>query len=245
MPEQEAKTGEMDEAEEVLDVVLPTSDEAAEVVHPSEETFYLPTSAVAAQLSSVLGLASGAPTRGDQLDAVVLFDLLIQPIRVVGFVPNESGGQLFEEASSQDQLAFVRRSALHRHGEGSNCFPLWPGAPQQCCGEKHRQTRPHRFPVSLFALKFHLSIIANNKRTYNWALAPGRASPDSDVCNPIASQPAGCRSLFLLFIGSNLRAAKILGFGQAWSSTATNSSVRFDMGKWLFCKLLQKGACQI
>jgi hypothetical protein len=38
----------------VLDVVFPASDEAAEVVHPGEEAFYLPTSAVAAQRGGIL-----------------------------------------------------------------------------------------------------------------------------------------------------------------------------------------------
>jgi len=37
MPEQDVKAGELNKAEEVLDVVLPSGDKAAEVVHPSEE----------------------------------------------------------------------------------------------------------------------------------------------------------------------------------------------------------------
>jgi hypothetical protein len=36
MPKQEVEAGEADEAEEVLDVVLPSGNEAAEVVHPRE-----------------------------------------------------------------------------------------------------------------------------------------------------------------------------------------------------------------
>lgn len=47
MPEQQVKTGEVDKAEEVLDVVLPAGDKAAEVVHPSEQPLYLPASFVA------------------------------------------------------------------------------------------------------------------------------------------------------------------------------------------------------
>src|SRR5450755_1326097 len=120
MPEQHLQAGEVDEAEEVLDVVFPSGDESAEVVHPGEEPFHLPTSLVAPQLASVLRLSTPAAIRRDQLDAVFLFKFFIEPIRVVRFVPNESGGQLVEEASSQDffdQLAFVRRSTLHRYGE--------------------------------------------------------------------------------------------------------------------------------
>ena len=92
----------MDEPEEVLDVVLPTSDDAAEVVHPGEKPFYLPTSAVAAQLSFVLGMASGAPVRGDQFDAVLPLEPFIEPVRIVGFVADEPGGQLVEETSGKN-----------------------------------------------------------------------------------------------------------------------------------------------
>jgi hypothetical protein len=70
------QAGKVDEAEEVLDVVLPTSDEAAEVVHPGEEALYLPTTAVAAQRTSILGLATGAPVRGDHLDVIFPGELL-------------------------------------------------------------------------------------------------------------------------------------------------------------------------
>ena len=39
MPEQDVKAGELNKAEEVLDVVFPSGDEAAEVVHPRIGTF--------------------------------------------------------------------------------------------------------------------------------------------------------------------------------------------------------------
>jgi hypothetical protein len=48
MPEQDVKAGELNKAEEVVDVVLPPGDEAAEVVHPSEEPFHFPPSTIAA-----------------------------------------------------------------------------------------------------------------------------------------------------------------------------------------------------
>src|SRR5450755_3071008 len=118
MPEQHLQAGEVDEAEEVLDVIFPSGDESAEVVHPGEKPLHFPSSLVAAQRASILRLAAPAAIRRDQLDAVLFFEFLIEPIRVVGFVPNESGGELIKEASSQnffDQLAFVRRSTLHRY----------------------------------------------------------------------------------------------------------------------------------
>jgi hypothetical protein len=47
MPEQDVKAGELNKAEEVLDVVLPSGDKAAEV-HPSEEPFHSPAPTIAA-----------------------------------------------------------------------------------------------------------------------------------------------------------------------------------------------------
>src|SRR5450755_4538244 len=120
MPEQHLQAGEVDEAEEVLDVIFPSGDESAEVVHPGEQPLHFPTFLVASQRASVLRLAAPAAVRRDQLDAVLFFEFLIEPIRVVGFVPNESGGELIQEASSQNffhKLALGWRSALHRYGE--------------------------------------------------------------------------------------------------------------------------------
>jgi len=56
MSEQDDQACELREAQEVFDVVFPSSDESSEVVHPGEESFHFPASAVAAELSSVLGL---------------------------------------------------------------------------------------------------------------------------------------------------------------------------------------------
>jgi hypothetical protein len=55
----------VDEAEEVFDVIFPSGDEAAKVVHPGEEPFHFPAPAIAAQLSAVLRLASAPPIRRD------------------------------------------------------------------------------------------------------------------------------------------------------------------------------------
>ncbi len=48
MPEQVVKAGELNKAKEVLNVVLPSGDEAAEGVHPSEEPFHFPLPTIAA-----------------------------------------------------------------------------------------------------------------------------------------------------------------------------------------------------
>ena len=47
MPEQHVQAGEVDEAEEILDMVLPSRDESGEVVHPREESLHFPETAVA------------------------------------------------------------------------------------------------------------------------------------------------------------------------------------------------------
>ncbi len=44
MPEEHLHTGEVDEAEEVLDVLLPSRNEPAEVLHPGEQAFHSPAS---------------------------------------------------------------------------------------------------------------------------------------------------------------------------------------------------------
>ena len=50
------KAGELNKAEDVLDVVLPSGDEAAEVADPGEEPFHFPAPTIAAELSSFLRL---------------------------------------------------------------------------------------------------------------------------------------------------------------------------------------------
>jgi len=69
---------ELYKAEEVLDVVLPSRNEAAEVVHPGKEPFYFPASAIATQLASILALASATAVGRDQFDAVFAGELFIE-----------------------------------------------------------------------------------------------------------------------------------------------------------------------
>ena len=82
----------MDEAEEVLDVVLPTGNEASEVVHPGKQSFHFPATAVTAQLPSILALASAQAVGRDQFDAVLRLEPFIEPVGVVGFIADEPGG---------------------------------------------------------------------------------------------------------------------------------------------------------
>lgn len=111
----------MHEAEEIFDVVFPSGDEAAEVVHPGEEPLHFPASAITPQLTPVLGFAFAVRTIGcDQLDVVLLGQLRVERVRVVGLVANEPGREFVEEASGKNlfhKLALGWRSALDRDGE--------------------------------------------------------------------------------------------------------------------------------
>ena len=102
-------------------MVLPSGDEAAEVMHPGEKSFHLPASAIAAQWASVLGvLSSAAPVGRDHFDAVLGGEFFIERVRVVGFVANEPCRELVEEACGQNvfhKLALGWRSAVDRYGE--------------------------------------------------------------------------------------------------------------------------------
>ena len=121
MSEQQVKAGKVDEAEEVLDVVFPSSDEAAEVVHPGKEPLHFPAFSIAAQFAAILSSAfASAPVRGDQFDSVVFSELRVERVRVVGLVADEACGEFVEKASGKNffnKLALGWRSALDRYGE--------------------------------------------------------------------------------------------------------------------------------
>ncbi len=111
---------ELDEAEEVFDVELPTRDEPSEVVHPGEEAFYLPAFLVTAKLAPVLRFAPVAAVRGDHLDAVLIAQLLVELVGVVSLVADQSSREFIEKASGKNflnKLALGRRSARDRYGE--------------------------------------------------------------------------------------------------------------------------------
>jgi hypothetical protein len=76
MPEQQLQTGQMHKTKEVLDVVFPSGDRAAEVVHPGKEPLHFPASAVTTQLASILTFASVSPIGRDPLDSVPLREVV-------------------------------------------------------------------------------------------------------------------------------------------------------------------------
>jgi hypothetical protein len=120
MSEHHVKAREMNEAEEVFDMVFPSGNESAEVLHPCEEPFHLPSPAISPELASILSFASAPPIGRDHFDVVFDGKLLVERVRVVSFVTDESGGELIEEAAGKNvfhKLALGRRSAFDRYGE--------------------------------------------------------------------------------------------------------------------------------
>jgi hypothetical protein len=110
----------MDHSKEVLDVVLPSVHESAEVVHPGEEPLHFPAPLVASQGPSVLCFGAVAAIGCDHLDAVLVFQSSVESVGVVGLVADQSRWEFVEEAASKDffdKLALCRRSALDRYGE--------------------------------------------------------------------------------------------------------------------------------
>jgi hypothetical protein len=79
---------ETNHAEEVLDVVLPADHQPTKMMEPSEESFHSPTSAIAAQLTTILRRRPAFSAMGcDHLDAVTLGQVPIQTVTVVSRNP--------------------------------------------------------------------------------------------------------------------------------------------------------------
>jgi hypothetical protein len=121
MSEQQVEAGKVDEAEEVLDVVFPSSDAAAEVVHPGEEPLHFPAFSITAQLAAILSSAfASAPVRSNQFDPILVLEFGVERVRVVGLIADEACRELVEKASGKNffnKLALGWRSALDRYGE--------------------------------------------------------------------------------------------------------------------------------
>ena len=102
-------------------MTFPARNDAAEVVKPGEEPLDLPPSPFAAERPAIL---RGRPTMGvvgrDEFDVVRRGEMLIQPVAVVGAIPDQAGRERSDEARGQrgvDELDFMRRSAGHVDGE--------------------------------------------------------------------------------------------------------------------------------
>lgn len=112
MPEEDSGAGQLQHAEEVLDVILPAGDQPAGVVEPGEEAFDLPATASPAQRAPILRRgATAAAMPGNHLDAVLLAQDLIERVAVVPTVTNESVGEIREETGVQrggDEVRLMR-----------------------------------------------------------------------------------------------------------------------------------------
>ena len=100
-------------------MVFPARDQA-EVVQSGKKPLHLPAPPVTAQRSAILSFAAPPSVGRDWLDAVLGSELLVEPVRVVGLVPDEPGRKLVEEAAAEyafDKTAFCRARAFNRYGE--------------------------------------------------------------------------------------------------------------------------------
>ena len=112
MPEEDSGAGQLQHAEEVLDVILPAGDQPAGIVEPGEEAFDLPATASPAQRTPLLSRgATAAAMPGDHLDAVPLAQEVIERVAVVPTVTDQSVGEVGEEAgvkSDGDEVRLMR-----------------------------------------------------------------------------------------------------------------------------------------
>ena len=84
-------------------MVFPSSNESSEVVHPDKQPLYLPSFAIAAALTPILGsVFSSSSVQRDQLDAVFGGEPFILLIRVLGFVTDQPCRELAEETSGKN-----------------------------------------------------------------------------------------------------------------------------------------------
>jgi hypothetical protein len=143
----------MDEAEEVVDVIFPSRDESAEVLHPCEEPFHFPSPAISSQFASILSfLPATAPVGSDHFDVVFRGKPLVEGVRVVGFVADDSGGEFIKEAAGKNifnKVALGRRSTFDRYGERKTVIS---GANDDL-GNRRGLIQPHINVVQLFCGK--------------------------------------------------------------------------------------------
>ena len=104
MPEQHVHAGQLHESEAVFNVVVPSGDEAAEVVDPGEQPLHSPTPAVTAQFAPALYFASVVPVWRNQFDRVLLGESGVEFVRIVSFVAAEPRWEFVEEVPPKNIL---------------------------------------------------------------------------------------------------------------------------------------------
>ena len=104
-PEEDDEASELDEAEEVLRVILPSDEDPALPLNPGEEALDEPASSVSAEAATILRrwFAAVRTVRRDHLDAI-LAQLLIQRIAIVGAISNQIFRLGFDHVEVEAQL---------------------------------------------------------------------------------------------------------------------------------------------
>src|SRR3981189_2105121 len=99
MPEQDTSTGQLQHAEEVLDVILPAGDQTPGVVEPGEEALDPPAPSTAAERAAILRPwpAAVALVCRNHLDPVPVAEQEVERIAVVPPIADQSRGELPEE----------------------------------------------------------------------------------------------------------------------------------------------------
>ena len=102
-PEEDVEAGQVDEAEEILDVIFPSGNKAAEIVHPCKEPLHFPAFSISAQPAAILSsVFASTPVRSNQFDPVLVLELRVERVRVVRLVANEPCREFVKKASGKN-----------------------------------------------------------------------------------------------------------------------------------------------
>ena len=130
--EEDYQASELDKAEEVLWVILPSDEDATLPLNPCEEALDHPAPCVSPQPASILcsRFAAIGSVRRDHLDAVPT-QFHIQRIAVVGAIPDQIFGLGFDHVEIEAQLnqsyfVVVRRMRTDRERQTMTIYRPWP-----------------------------------------------------------------------------------------------------------------------
>lgn len=139
MPEQDQDAPELNKTQVEFKLVIPSGHDSSEVVKPSKQAFYLPSSPVSPQRAAILGRVGSPPVhpvRGNQFNATGLFQSSIQRVAVISLIPYQSLWVPARKTMMQglvNQGHFMRRSASNPQCDRKtmalrNCHDLGPFA---------------------------------------------------------------------------------------------------------------------
>jgi hypothetical protein len=125
----------MNKGQEINSVEFKSRDDSPVIIQPRKEAFDFPATDISAQRAAILGrgLDPVALMRSNQSDFISA-QLLIQGITIIGLVPNQYLGSIFDKSLSNgfcNQFRFMRRGAFDMYGERKtsavcNCHDLGP-----------------------------------------------------------------------------------------------------------------------